>query len=486
MASTDSAVADAAKRGLGNALRRRTGAPAKLPPGETSFSPARAIAFMRDPLTLLLDCCERYGPIFTLDLVAYNVVFMLGPEANQYITGAQSKNFSWGQSMLREFSIVGGEGLFLIDGEAHDRARRTIAPAFERSQLLRSIDVMIEETERALAELPVGAPVDLYTWSRRLTVQILMRALLGLDPGEDCERSREVARLLDEVERFFEKFIGRMLRGPFTPRARLMKANRRLEALISKEIASRRASGKRGPDVLSRLLDVECEGGRKMSEREILDHMVTLLFTGQDSTTSTIAFMFYEVARQPQIAAALRAEQQTQLQGQRPQPAHLHTAELPFLESVVDETLRRYAPPWMGPRRAIEAFDFGCYTIPAGTHVAYSMWATHHLPELYPEPFEFRPGRFAADQRAALPKGAFVPFGGGPRTCLGMRFAKAQIRTVATLMYSRFNLSLPADYHLQLRQVPTVSPRVGMPMILEHRSPSTSAAAGDGVEQGDG
>lgn len=455
---------------------RATGA--SYPPGDTSFSPARAARFVRDPLSMLLESYERFGPIFTLRLAAYKVVFMLGPEATHYMTVANAANFSWGSSMLREFSPVGGEGLFLVDGERHDRAREAIAPAFNRARLLESIEVMMRETERALGEIAPGSCVDVYAWSRELTVQILLRGLLGLDPDGDPARAREISGLLDVVEAYFSTFALRLARGPFTPWARLKRAMRALDGILVAEIARRRGGGERGGDVLSLLLDATDAAGRPMGEGEILDHLKTLIFTGQDSTTSTLALLLYELDRHPEVLARLRQEQAEMVVDGNPTPQQLLAGELPYLEAVLDETLRRYAPPWLGPRRSRAAFEFDGHTVPAGAHVAYSMWATHHLADVFEDPFAFRPERFLPERRSTIPKGAFAPFGGGPRMCLGTRFARAQIRTVVTQMLARFEPRLAEGYELRIDQIPTVSPKGGMPMILGPRSEVACEPAG--------
>lgn len=452
---------------------RRSGS--RLAPGETNLSLARARRFVEDPLAVLLDCYERFGPVFTLRLAAYKVVFMLGAEANHYITVSHASNFSWGDSMLGEFSPVLGEGLFLADGERHDRARRILRTAFGRDALIASAEVMIEETETELDKLAPGSSVDLYVWSRQHTVRLLMRALLGLDPDDERTRAQEVAHLIDQVEAFYRTFASRAARGPFTPWARLKRAMRRLDALLEAEIARRRTNGKRAEDVLSMLLDAEDEDGRRFADGEVRDHLKTLIFAGQDSTTSTFSLLFYELARHPDVEAKVRTEQDALLRDGRPTAEQIVAGELEYLELALDETLRRYAPPWLGPRRCRETFEFGGYTIPAGANVAYSMWATHHLPDLFADPFEFRPERFAPEARRQLPKGAFVPFGGGQRMCIGMRFAQVQIRTVATLLLARFELSLPEDFELELGQVPTVSPKHGLPVLLGERRAVRSA-----------
>jgi cytochrome P450 len=122
------------------------------------------------------------------------------------------------------------------------------------------------------------------------------------------------------------------------------------------------------------------------------------------------------------------------------------SGELTELEMVLDETLRKYPPAWVGPRRSIEPFEFEGHTVPGRAFVNYSSWASHHLPDVFPDPEEFRPERFTPEAKAALPKGAYVPFGGGSRTCIGMRFGQLEVRTIATLILSRFTLSLPDDF----------------------------------------
>jgi cytochrome P450 len=261
----------------------------------------------------------------------------------------------------------------------------------------------------------------------------------------------------------------------------MQDAARRLDTLIYSEIARRRADGARGSDILSLLLDAADEDGHTLSDTQIRDEVMTLLFAGHDTTTSTISFMLYELARQPQIAARLRAEQAELLQDGRPSADQVLAGELPLLEMVLDETLRKYPPAWVGPRRALEQFEFEGVRVPSRAFVNYCSWASHHLPDVWPQPEEFRPERFTPEAKAAQPKGAYVPFGGGSRTCIGMRFGQMEVRTIATLLLSRYELSLPADFELRIRQMPTISPRDGLPMRVAAASPHSgeplSAAA---------
>ena len=254
----------------------------------------------------------------------------------------------------------------------------------------------------------------------------------------------------------------------------MQQAARELDTLIYSEISHRRDTGERGEDILSLLLDAHDEDGTTLSDLQIRDEVMTLMFAGHDTTTSTVAFMFYELAHHPEIVARLLAEQDAELTGGRvggfPSPAQLMSGELAELEMVLDETLRKYPPAWVGPRRSVEPFEFAGHSVPGRAFVNYSSWASHHLPDVFADPEEFRPERFRAEAKAALPKGAYVPFGGGSRTCIGMRFGQLEIRAIATLLLARFTLSVPEDFNLKIRQMPTISPKEGLPVIVHERA----------------
>jgi cytochrome P450 len=286
-----------------------------------------------------------------------------------------------------------------------------------------------------------------------------MRALFGLDPDGPVAQSMDAARLFEEALGFYSYDMPvQMLRGPGTPWRRMQRARRELDRLIYAEINDRRRSGERGLDLLSLLLDATDEDGSTLSDRHVRDEVMTLLFAGHDTTTSTVAFMFYELARHPEVADRLQA------------------SELE-LDEVLDETLRLYPPAWVGPRRSIEPFDVCGVRCPGGAPLFYSSWASHRLPDVWDEPEAFRPERFAPEAKAALPKGAYVPFGAGSRTCIGMRFGQLEIRTIATAMLSRFSYELAPGYRLRVRQQPTIGPADGLPLVLHERRRAPRAEA---------
>ncbi|MHB8233045.1 MAG: cytochrome P450, partial [Solirubrobacteraceae bacterium] len=301
---------------------RFTGLP--FPPGETSFSIPRTRRFAGEPLEMLLESYERYGSVFTLRLFHSNVVFMLGPAANHYMLVSHAANFAWREGQFRDLIGLMGDGLLTIDGDFHRRSRMIMLPAFHRENIAASYDTIVQEATRALNTLSPGDQIDLYAWTRKLAMRVAMRALFGLDPDGGRSRAIDAAGLFEEALAFYASdYFLRVFRMRGTPWARMQNAARQLDSLIYSEIAERRATGERGQDILSLLLDAQDEDGNTLSELQIRDEVMTLLFAGHDTTTSTISFMFYELARSPQIAAQLIAEQDAELAGAPPSAAQL-------------------------------------------------------------------------------------------------------------------------------------------------------------------
>jgi cytochrome P450 len=442
-------------------LRSTRSARGGWPPGELSFSMRRTRDFEREPLPLLLDMYERYGPVFAMRLLYLPVVFALGPEANHYITVSNASNFRWREGSMGDLIPLLGDGLLTTDGDYHRRARRIMLPAFHREQLAASTSIMVEESDRALRDWGEGMQLNLYTWTRRLALRVAMRALFGFDPDRGG-RDGEMAEEFEETLGYWGKdYVIQMLRGPGSPWRAMNRSRAQLDRVIFEEIARRRASGERGVDILSLLMDAEDEDGSGLSDQELRDQVMTLLFAGHDTATSTVTFLFYELARNPDEIAPLVEE----VSG-----SDDLIAGMPRLDMALDETLRMYPPAWVGPRRSIEPFELCGIHVPGGVFVNYCSWASHHLPDVFPEPSQFRPERFSPEAKAALPKGAYVPFGGGSRTCIGMRFGQLEVKAVAACILKRFRLEL-ADPQLEptIRQMPTLSPRGGLPVVVRAR-----------------
>ncbi len=440
----------------------------KFPPGPGNFSLARTHQIAHDPLPLLLGAYEEHGPIFSMRLLHSRVVFMLGPEANHFVTVGHPENFHWRESSFGDLIPLLGDGLLTIDDDYHDRARAIMMPAFHRRQLTASVEAMVVEAEAAIGALRPDTVVDAYDWMRNLAMRIAMRALLGLDPDE-AGKGAAAAEHFERALGFYGiDYPLRLLRGPGSPWRKLIASRQVLDEIVFGEIERRRATpDDERQDILSLLLGARGEAGEAFTDREVRDQVMTLMFAGHDTSTSTLTFMMHELARHPDVADRLREEQDRILGGDPPTVEGLE--QMPYLEMVLDEVLRLYPPAWIGPRRAVRDFEFGGYTVPQGAYVNYCSWASHRIPAVFPEPEAFIPERFTRERKAALPRGAYVPFGGGQRICIGKRFGQTEVKLVATMLLQRLHLDALPGRTMTVRQMPTLSPKGGLRMRVHER-----------------
>jgi cytochrome P450 len=351
-----------------------------------------------------------------------------------------------------------------IDDDYHDRARAIMMPAFHRRQLTASVEAMAAEAETAIDVLRPGSVVDLYDWMRNLAMRIAMRALLGLDPDESGKGAAAAEHFERALGFYGIDYPLRLLRGPGSPWRKLVASRQVLDEIVFGEIERRRAApDDERQDILSLLLGARGEAGEAFTDREVRDQVMTLMFAGHDTSTSTLSFMMHELARHPDVVARLCEEQDRVLGGEPPTVDALEK-EMPYLEMVLDEVLRLYPPAWIGPRRAVREFEFGGYGVPRGAYVNYCSWASHRIPEVFPDPEAFIPERFAPERKAALPRGAYVPFGAGQRICIGKRFGQTEVKLVATMLLQRLRLDALPGRTVTVRQMPTLSPKGGLQM----------------------
>jgi cytochrome P450 len=446
-------------------VRRR----GSYPPGPQDFNMGRTLQAARDPLPLLLGLYEEHGPIFSMRLLHHPVIFMLGPEANHFVTVSHPENFHWRESSFGDLIPLLGDGLLTIDDAYHDRAREIMMPAFHREQVAASVAAMVAEATPAIERLHTGETVDVYEWMRGLAMRIAMRALLGLDPDE-AGKGAAAAHHFERALGFYGiDFHLRLLRGPGSPWSKMVASRAILDGIVYGEIAQRRADpDAERMDILSLLLGVRDEAGEGFSDKEVRDQVMTLMFAGHDTSTSTLTFMMHELARHPDVVERLQAEQDEVLGGEPPDIDRLER-EMPYLEMVMDEVLRLYPPAWIGPRRAVRDFEFGGHQVRRGAYVNYCSWASHRIPEVFPEPEAFIPERFTRERKAALPRGAYVPFGGGRRICIGKRFGQTEVKLVATMLLQRLRLDALPGRTMTVRQMPTLSPRGGLRMRVHER-----------------
>ena len=441
----------------------------RLPPGPGQFpyfDVQLGRRINRNPLGTLMEFHEEYGRVFTLRLLGLEMVFLVGPEANRKILVDDYRDFSWGEGFYSQLVPFIGRGLLTTDDMEHDRARNLLAPAFYPAKIRGYGDRMIERAERAVGQLPAGETFRLHAWTRQLALKIAGDVLLGMQMPRG--RAESFAELFEEGLKFYGgTYTETLLLKEFSGRFRRMKERvAELDEAIYEEIDRRRMEGADGEAVLDMLIRAEHNGDR-FTDKEVRDQLITLLFAGHDTSAATVAWLFSLLGRHREVYRRLQAEIDDELGGASPTAGDLIDG-LPYLEQVLRETLRMFPAAWFGPRKAREEFSIYGYHIPAGTHVAYSSWLTHRSPLYWEDPDAFDPDRFAEENYRDLEAGLYVPFGRGPRTCIGMQFGKLEVKAITVALMQRFRLELFPGQSFQARTVPTISPKYDV-RLTPHR-----------------
>jgi retinoid hydroxylase len=445
-------------------VRRRSA----LPPGSVAFSWSHTRRIIADPLTLLLEHERRYGPVFTIRLLHEPIVWAIGDEVNHQILVSEFDAFQWREGRFADLWPLLGDGLLNIDGAYHRDFRMLMLPAFHREYIEGVAETMIEEARAAVERLEDGQVVEIYHWVRQLALRIALRGLLGLDATD--HREEPLARAFEaSLAIHGEPILLQLMPLPRSPLARAIAARRALDALVRAEIEERRRRGDPGRGVLGLLLAATDDAGSPLPTAVVRDQAVTLLFAGHDTTTTTFTFLIYELGRSAAVRQAVEDELDAEVGTRAPAPSQLDGHALPVLERSLKETLRCYPAAWVGPRRAVRDVKLGGVAVPAEIGVQYSSWATHHLPQLYPDPFRFDPDRFLPEREAALPRGAYIPFGGGSRMCLGKRFGEYELRALAAVLLTRVRFEPCSDEAPRIVTTPTLGPKGGLRFVVRGR-----------------
>lgn len=442
------------------------------PPGE-SRPWSTVFELRRDPLGFLERIAARYGDIAHLRVGPYKLVVINHPDLFHELLVAKDASFVKGRA-LDQARDVFGQGLLTSEGEFHRRQRRLIQPAFHRRRIEAYADAMAADAAAAAERWRDGETVDVSREMMRLTMRIVARSLFSLDVEE--ESAREVGRALDALIQAFSLAPGPLKallqKLPVLPaERRARQALATLDALVYGLIAERRRAGDaadRG-DLLSLLLAArEEDGGGAMDDRQVRDEVLTLFLAGHETTANTLAWSWYLLALHPEAEARFHAEVDAvlgdRLPGARDLPA------LPVTRQVFSESMRLYPPAWAVSRKAVEPVTIGGYPVPAGAGVLASQWVAHRDPRFFEDPLAFRPERWTEEFEASLPKLAYFPFGGGPRLCIGMGFAKMEGALLLATLGRRWRMRLVPGQRIEPEARITLRPKEGVRVALEKRT----------------
>jgi cytochrome P450 len=347
------------------------------------------------------------------------------------------------------------------------RRQRLAQPAFHRSKLEGYGEAMVAATEQMLDRWRDGESRDILAEMNRLTLQIAAETLFGADLAEEAEG---VGAALKAVMDGFIPRLGALFLVPDwlpTPgNRRLRQALRNLDGTMDGIVARRRDSGDDRGDLMSLLLHAADEG--VLTTRQVREHAMTYLLAGHETTALVLSWAWYLLGTDPHMATKLAAEADAVLDGRSATTADVPRLE--YAERVALEAMRLYPPIWAMARVALRDDELGGYAIRGGTVVIVSPWVMHRDPRYYAEPESFEPDRWAGGAEKRLPRYAYFPFGGGPRGCIGSRFALQEAVLLLATMAQRFRLTLVPGHEVVPVPSITLRPANGVRMVVHARS----------------
>jgi len=452
----------------------------ELPDGPSMSSMLQLLNWMIRPYPFLNDCVERYGDFFTMRLNSFcPIIFCSHPDDIQTIfkEGSNPAKFESGSTNGLLRPLVGDESILLLDGDRHQRQRQLMMPPFHGERMRTYGASMCEITRQTLDACTDQAPFSVRPVMQEISLKVILQTVFGIDrtspqKGAEGDRydqiQRQMTDLLDMTGSPLSSsllFIRSLQKdwGVWSPWGKFVRKRASVDAMLYEEIESRRQNpDPDAQDILSLLLAARDEDGQPMTNVELRDELLTLLLAGHETTASAIAWAMYWIHRQPQVRDRLLTElQDADLSDS------MAIARLPYLNAVCQETLRIYPiAPITFPRKVVnQPFELRGYSIPPENMLAPCVYMTHHRPDLYPNPEEFRPERFLERQYSPY---EFIPFGGGNRRCLGMAFAQFEMKLVLATVLTEYELSLTSDRPLKpTRRGVTIAPPASFKMVAK-------------------
>jgi cytochrome P450 len=428
-----------------------------LPPGPPWPSLLQTVGWWNRPLAFHEESRRRYGNRYTVRLLGSPPFVMhADPEHIREIFTAPPEVLHPGEGARILEPVVGTYSVILLDEKDHLSQRRLMLPAFHGEKMQRLSSLVTEVTEREVASWPTGTEVRLHPRLQALTLEVILRAVFGMEPGPRLDGLREaLTRILDHATRpmtlvpYLQKELGGRSRW-----AKFLALRDEADAQVYELIASHSGDG---DDVLSMLLEARHEDGSPMSSKELRDELMTLLVAGHETTASSLAFGMNMLARHPQVVAELRRDDDD------------------YMQATIQEILRaRPVLPNAAPRLVKQPTEIGGWHYEPGVCLLANTYLVHHDPGIYPEPYTFRPERFIEESPGTY---TWIPFGGGRRRCLGASFALLEMKTVLRELLRCYDLEPGVDgAELSRRRSITISPRLGASTVLRERARVASPA----------
>ncbi len=441
------------------------------PPRKKGLVPALRyyLHFIRGPFAFIRQRFDEYGDLYRAENPDGALYALRHPDHFREVLMTRADDFSKKHTALESLTQVLGDGLLTSDGENWKRQRRMVQPAFTRKRMSGYAAMMVDETRAVADEWHPGGEVDMGREMVDLTLRIVCRTLF----------SYRIDHKTDQVARAMRTLNGAQATLNLTPewlptpgRIRANRAIQLLDSIIYDIIEQRRNATDttaQPHDLLQRLVDAVDSEDRdsRLSDREIRDQLMTLFLAGHETTSHALTWTWYLLARNPDVEEKLHEELDQVLAGRR--PGYEDLPSLPYTEQILQEAMRLYPPAYVLARRADRDTEIGGYSVPAGSEVVLWLYMSHHDARWFPEPEAFQPERFQDEAREQRPKLAWLPFGGGPRACIGQEFAMTEARLILATLAQSFRPRLVSDDPVEPRPAITLAPKQRVRMRLEPR-----------------
>lgn len=423
--------------------------------------------FKFDPLAFALDISRKFGDIAHYRVGPLHIYQLNSPELIRQILVEEPQRFHKARFIKRAFGPFVGDGLLTSDGELWKRQRKLVQPAFQHDHLGKYGEIMVSHTLRMMDSFRDGEVSEINSDMMDLTLGVVIKSLFGAEIKSGAD---EIGALMMAFLEAANQRLNSAVQIPsWVPTRRNLREKRamaRIETMLRSLIEARRASGEQRNDLLSVLLAaVDEESGKGMSDRQLRDEMMTLFLAGHETTAMALTWTWYLLSQHPEVESKLRAELSRALNGRTPTAADLR--QLPYTEMVVRESLRLYPPATGFAREPIKDAHIGGYEVPKGSLVVANTYALHRDARFFPEPERFDPERFAAGWETRIPRYAYLPFGGGPRVCIGNGFAMMEAVLIVATMAQRWQFLLEPDPKVVPVQLVTLRPQNGIRMKLK-------------------
>ncbi|BAY82336.1 cytochrome P450 [Calothrix parasitica NIES-267] len=429
------------------------------------------INWISDPIRFQKKYSQKYGDIFSMRLSGIGSSVIIGnPKAIQELFNQDSK-FDIGRANDLAEPLIGKNSLMLMDGDRHRRERKLLMPSFHGEKIQVYAEKIIDITEKIANQWKIGESFIVRSTMQKVSLEIILQVVFGLSEGERYEQLKPLLTnwldMTDSPLRSSMLFLPFLQKdwGNWSPWGKMRRLQQQVFDLLQAEIEEKRIKIKaqtnnQGNDVLSLMMAVRDENGESMTDEELKDEMITILFAGHETTATALSWAFYQIYQNPDVIEKLQLELKSL--GENPNP--LEIAKLPYLSAVCQETLRMYPVlPVLFPRIAKSPVKIAGIEFDAETVFMPSLYLVHYREDLYPDPEQFKPQRFLEKQYSPS---EYFPFGGGSRRCLGYALALLEIKLVIATVISKYQLASSDDKPVKIqRRGFTLAPSGGVEII---------------------